>query len=444
MDKKTVYAIAVVAILVVAAVGAFFLMNNSGKDIGSPTEMDSAELKVYGNINGDRYLNDKDADLIQKLIDDGKTAVEYPLADANQDKVLDKGDVELVKKVAKGESATIWHINYHDMDADGDMDQVLVSTQFPITSCIISGSANVSLGLFTIGVVDEVKGAAYSSSSLDPALYGDSYLDTEKVEKVGTSATTIKIEDGKVGSSDIIAKEHVTALISDWNRSYIKNEADFEKIGIDVIRVSSASTDKEVMTHSTMLLGLLFQKVDRAESYLDLNLEILGYVSDAIEGKDAPLVVVSSSDGAISSGNSDYTRFAEVAGGKFALDKVDFGGSASIKVVDHPEIYTNEFNFIIHLRTAVNYSQSEDKIQENYEKYCDGFKDWKYAETGQYMVSGSIAASLRCAYIAVALHSDAIDMDKVNAYHQKMVDEFFNGLEFDIASMSFFVAPTTA
>ena len=75
------------------------------------------------------------------------------------------------------------------------------------------------------------------------------------------------------------------------------------------------------------------------------------------------------------------------------------------------------------------------------ENYNPGWKfaDWEHAETGQYMVSGSICPALRIAYTASVLHPECVDRDVVDDLHQRLVDEFFNGLEFDVSSMSFVV-----
>ena len=70
MDRKVIYAIVIVAILVVASAAVYVVYNRGGEDVGSPTEMEDAELKVYGNINGDRYLDESDSVLINQLIED--------------------------------------------------------------------------------------------------------------------------------------------------------------------------------------------------------------------------------------------------------------------------------------------------------------------------------------------------------------------------------------
>lgn len=305
---------------------------------------------------------------------------------------------------------------------------------------IITGSSNVAMALFSLGIVDQVKGASYSSTGLDSAIYGDTYLNTDKVVKLGTSSTTITFEDGQAGSSNVIAEEGVTALITDWNRTYITNESDFEAAGVDVVRIAAGSTDPDAMTHTYMLLGLLFQCTERAEAYLDLNLEILDYVESAIADAEPVAVIASSMTGYVSGADSDYTQACVLAGGYYAIEGVDFGGSSSIKIADHPEIYANyDFDYIIHIRTAMGYSQED--VESNYETYVAAFSDWEHADTGQYMVSGSLSIPLRIAYIATVLHPDLVDIDVINEYHQQIIDQFYNGLEFDIASMYFVFGP---
>ena len=438
MDKKVIYAIAVVAILVVASVGVYFIMSKDRGADDSPSSLDGAELKVFGNINGDRYLDANDADMIGDLIAQGATAEEYPLADANRDGVIDSKDVDVVTAVAEGRDTTIWHVNYHDVDGDSVMEEEIVSSHFPVRSVIISGST--AIHMFSLGIIDEVKGAAYADSTLDKTLYANSYLDTSKVVRIGTSVTEIPMEDGQMGAANVIAENNVTALITDWNQNYITNERDFENIGVDVVRISSNSVDPVDMTHSIMLLGLLFQKVDRAEAYLDLNLEILDYAVDSVAGQEKSRFIASTMNGRISSGNSDYSTILELAGGEFGLENVDFGSASTIKISEHPEVYMEDFDYILHMRTSLGYSQNMEQVAEEWDKYTAAFSEWEHAETGQYMVSNSVATPLKVAYAASALHSDCVDLDRVNELHQQLVDQFFNGIELDISEMMFVVS----
>lgn len=157
MDKKTLSAIIVVIILIVASVSAYTLINNKKGDETVST-FDEAELKVYGNVNGDRFLDADDAKIIENLVKDGKTAEDYPLADANQDGKLTSEDVDVVNAVVAGKSTTLYHISYTDADQNGVMDTKIVSTAFPIKSAIMTGSTNTAILMYCLGIVDQVKG----------------------------------------------------------------------------------------------------------------------------------------------------------------------------------------------------------------------------------------------------------------------------------------------
>lgn len=442
MDKKALYAIVVVAILVVASVGAYVVMKKD-KDDGKGTVLDDAELKVFGNVNGDRYIDSKDVNLLKDLVKDGKKAEDYPLADANQDGKLDQSDVDLIQNVIDGKSAKIYHVNYHDTNKDGVMDQEIVSTALPIKAAITTLSANTAMLLYCLGLTDEIVGATYSTSSIDTSLYSDTFLNTDKTVRLGTNSGSITFEDGKAGSSDVIKEKGVTAVISDWNRTYITNESDFEAAGIDVVRVAAAAIDKETMTHSALLLGLLFGCSDRAEKYLDLSLDVLNHVADKLKGTSSALAVASSMTGYLSSPGSDYTQLVEIAGGSNPLPSSIFGTSTSAKIADHPEVYNTEFNYIIHIRTALNYGQDTEQLKSNWETYTAAFSDWKYSDSGQYMISGAIPVALRIAYAAAAMHSDVITSSSIDDYHQKFVDQFYDDKDYKISEMTFLVTPGT-
>ena len=91
------------------------------------------------------------------------------------------------------------------------------------------------------------------------------------------------------------------------------------------------------------------------------------------------------------------------------------------------------------MRTTLGYSQDMEQVKSDWDNYTSAFSDWEHAKTGQYLVSNSIATPLKVAYAASVLHPECVDRDVVDDLHQRLVDEFFNGLEFDVSSMSFVV-----
>ncbi len=119
--------------------------------------LDQAILKVLGNANGDKVVDSSDAKLVQDLIAVGaKVSDANKMADANNDGAIDSKDVDVINKIIARQATPIWHINVHDVDSDGNPDKVLVETQFPISSVIMTGSQNSILLFWMLGITEEV------------------------------------------------------------------------------------------------------------------------------------------------------------------------------------------------------------------------------------------------------------------------------------------------
>ena len=440
MDKKMIYVAAVVVVLVAAV--AVVMTMNGGDDTESVSGMDDAELKVFGNANGDRWIDSKDVNLIKDYINDGEVVADRPLADANQDGVIDSKDVDVVNKIINGESTTIYHINYHDVDGDAIVDQYVASTQFPITSAITLGTGNNLMLFYCLGIYDEIKAATYASSA-DAGLYGDIYLNESKVVKLGTSILEIEFEGGKVGSSDVISKEGVTAVIGNHSTSCLPNEKDFENYGVDVVRIPASSADRNEFIHTVMLTGLLFQKVDNAEKYLNLSLEVLDYTLDKTKNASGAKAIVSTMSGYVSVGDSDYREYLSLINVDYPIDAEDLGVQKnSVKIVDYPNIYIDfEFDTIIHARSGLTYGQTPGSNAEFWETYTSKFSDWEHAETGQYVVSTSLPVALRVAYIAHTVYPDLIDLNVLEDYHQEFVDDIYINDNIDLSKIDFILTP---
>ena len=444
---KTVYVVFVVAILVVAAGAAVVVKNNSDDGhVNTPESLDNAVLKVYGNIDGDEDIDQDDVKTIEKLIHDKATAADYPMADANRDGTIDQKDVDIVKKIIDGESTEIWHVNYYDVDGNGTMDEELVKTKFPIKSAVMTGSTNSFLLMTMCGIVEEIKGASYSSA--DKALFGDTFLDTSKVTKLtGSSSTEMDYEAGASGASQLVVEKNVTALITDWNKTYISNYKDFEDAGVDVVRVAAASTDKKVCDHSILLLGLLFQKVERTKQLVALYDTVFDEIASKTSAKPVK-AIASSMTNYVSSESSDYFQVLKAAGASFGLDGYNFNGKNSIKASENKGIFdkdTYNFDYIIHIRTGVSYADYD--AAKIWKSYTDAFALWNDTEH-QYIISGTVPVPVRIALAASIINED-ISEDWANEIHQKFLDSFlqkynyethsFESYGFDLSKMSFLV-----
>ena len=146
LSKNAIIAIVAVIVVVGASASALVLLNNGNKEPAKAL-LSGADLKVLGNADGDGDIDDNDVNEINKIIEKSGTVEEYPLADANNDKVIDSKDVDFVKAILNHKSGDaqvpVWHVNFHDSNSDGAMNMEMVQTMYPLTSVIVTGSANV-------------------------------------------------------------------------------------------------------------------------------------------------------------------------------------------------------------------------------------------------------------------------------------------------------------
>jgi hypothetical protein len=420
----------------------------------------SAGLKVLGNVDGNNVIDSEDATLLENLVKyslNGGDISKIKMADVNNDDKVDNTDLETLDSIinwAEGdEKVKVWHVNYHDTiqnedskTGDGFMDEEFVSTMFPVKKIIMTGSANSFMLCYLLGVGAgtsaegaTIVGATYGDSN-DQAIFGDNYLDEDKVTKLGTTSTTIAFEDGKAGSAKLVLKDNVDAVLSDWNRTYLTNEVRYEKVNVDVIRVAAASMKEEVYTHSLSLLGFLFQKADRAQDVLDLYKECFDMLAD-YQAPAETKAVASSMDGYLSCNGSDYQDVAEAAGAKFGLEGYKFGTSTSVKTIENLNVWNTEeyhFDYIFHIRTAADYggTLTDAKVK----LYSDAFALWEYTQgERQYIISGAIPVPLRPLYAASVMNEN-LSKATVDAEHQKFVEAFFDGhKDIDLAKGMFLV-----
>lgn len=114
LNTKAVVAVLVVAVIVVAGIGYYALSNGGGggDDPSTGDGVTDCHLWVYGNVNGDDYIDQNDIDLLERIIAgeaeevlivayDGYSATgvsqKISLADANMDGVLDEKDVQYIR-----------------------------------------------------------------------------------------------------------------------------------------------------------------------------------------------------------------------------------------------------------------------------------------------------------------------------------------------------------
>lgn len=141
-------AVAVVAIVVIAGIGAAIALGgeDGGKSYGASLNQDS-RLTIFGNANGDDYLDQRDVDAVKAIIS-GEQEAEYfdcylsyggnpvkrSFADANTDGKIDQADVQLIQDMVDRKQ----HMQIKFYDVDG----VVSSCTYPLTTAAVGYKSN--------------------------------------------------------------------------------------------------------------------------------------------------------------------------------------------------------------------------------------------------------------------------------------------------------------
>ena len=98
MDKKTtmIAAIVVVVVIVIAAAAVVLTRNGGSSD---PNESIASQLQIMGNANDDYTIDAADMEIVDGIISGDVSFTDYPLADANNDGVVDESDKVLLQDI---------------------------------------------------------------------------------------------------------------------------------------------------------------------------------------------------------------------------------------------------------------------------------------------------------------------------------------------------------
>lgn len=166
-NKMALATIAAVAVIVLVAAAYVATSNDDGDDNGggstdstytryltknsgsATVKSVGTKLVVFGNANNDVYLDSKDVDFIQEIVD-GKSGWDSdanPLADTNADGAITQDDVSLLKLFLGGKNASMFYL-------DSYLDTQKI--KFPMTGKIAVGGTNDVDMLRIFGMTDRV------------------------------------------------------------------------------------------------------------------------------------------------------------------------------------------------------------------------------------------------------------------------------------------------
>lgn len=434
LDKAKVLVI-IIVLVAVSTVGAILYTSGSGnKDQGYDID---AALKVYGNANNDYIIDSDDLDLIKDIISGDASFGEHPLADANYDGAITQADVDLVQKIMNKENCTVYHIN---TCTAGDY---VASTKWPIKSALATGAANGLLFLTMAGVKDMIHGISYTSTSTpDPTLFPT----FSTMPSLSDSSTRMSIE----AATPVIRQYNVTALITDKTASTIDNEQEFEKLGVDVVRIAPAMVDANESASQLLLIGFLFGTETQAMQVAEWQSNLQKYIDSKLEGVTKVTAVTTNGNGKqgawISAGMSDYKDVLLAAGAIYGIaddTRPNNYGSGDYFAGGDTWLYNYDFEYLISLRTGGWYSGTVDATEKYDESMLYLTHTEAYENGKAYVVVGDGPIPIRIAYCAAVMYPEIFSIDWADSVNQEFFEKYY-GAQVDFTDLFFVISPDMA
>ena len=339
MEKKTLAIVIVIAVVIVVIAAAFVVMSgNNGGNTPSRSEATDVRLTVFGNANGDDYLNNDDVQYIQNIIDGKQSLVDSPKvqvltaygttkytarywADANCDGVVDSKDLSIVKNIVNKVKGT--EVKFFDVD------KMVGTCEFPLTTYAVGYKSNYEAEL----ILKNVANCTYIDNQVGN---GGSYapwfqMFLDQNPKCFGSRFTPDYET---------FKEDAPSYILSGTRAWFDQnmEETVAPLGIDVVRLpfwEDTTTVSGILT-----LGCLCNLDAAAQEYAKRADAVLDYIQDYVSGikkEDRPLIFAGYNGTSISTWHNGIQELIEAAGGRTPYDVGFTNGSIDgegVKVMD--------------------------------------------------------------------------------------------------------------
>ena len=430
MQSNKVVIIAAVAVIAVAAIGAFFLINNGGG--GDYENLEVTSLPVYGNANEDYTIDQKDLDLINKLID--TDVKEHPYADANGDGKITSEDAAIVEKLIKGDKTTVRFIDQYVYDTS---EIHIVELEYPLGNVITINPDMLQL-TFMFDGDEKVIGYIANQDS-----YKNTFLKAEKngfTRCLGTSARQIgqsEWEAIKDLDAELYQKGEGIGAILAYNDAALSDyKDDIEAAGIPVIYIRC--TDPVYSIDASMLIGFLLgpdyskKALNYANDSRKAIVDVTEKVAELTENERTKFIALCMWK-YISQHDSQYTKIGLQAGG-YDVANLEGNGSTPLNDVEAITIYNGKISYIMNCRTCD--SKVVDPISLWEDSRIDILK--KSSEfKNMFFLNMSMPTPCRVMYTAAMFYPEIISMNDAHRYFQTIVDKYLSYLNDTVADGDF-------
>ena len=263
MVSNKIVAISIVAVVIVAAVGAYILLSNDSDDGFNDV---TGRLQVFGNVNNDDFIDDDDIRALDSFINGTEWNQEtYPYADANRDGVLDSSDRDLIQKMIDGEECTVYYYN-----GAGE----IKTAAYPVNEVGLVGT-NVFAVPLVLNVVDRVV-ARSTTSSFDQVFHAE-LID---LPSIGAKSYELSAEE-------LSKYPQIDTILTYYTSTYDDAVETAERAGKNCIQLNTQTGSGTIQSY--LLVGFLMGVSERAS-------QVASFIDDALELVESRVATLSESD----------------------------------------------------------------------------------------------------------------------------------------------------
>lgn len=419
MNTKHVAIVAVIIIIVIAiAAVAVVMSGNDDDDKKDLPEFASGTGTIYGNADGNTYIDQTDIDLIQAIINGDRSFSDFPLADANNDGKVDADDIEIVKKFINGEKVTMKVLDTQDN---------VVDVVCPIDKVIILCGSNLAPLITVLGCTDKVIAAAYSTLN-DVRDYSISQgINNGTITKLTTKGTTADVDT----ISKLVKDTGVHTMFTEYSSMYDLDDEDHVKTyndwGIDVLELECRNPGQD--TRSLAVFGILLGCGDKAAQYTQFVDDIYEQIKEK-EGSafGTKTFMATASYGGFANKESGYVAMGELAGG---VNLSDWSKSSKSVPIGSTWIYEEKYNSAQYLVFGGTSYYGKGGFNTwtaaqvgNYSERYSNMDAWKNNQA--YILSTSMPVVCRVAAFAEILYPEIFESGWADSVHQSFIDTFYD------------------
>lgn len=407
-NTTTLIAVIVMAVIAVAAVGGYIVLKDDGQD---PDAVVHSSLPIMGNANSDDFIDQRDIDLIQEIIDGEKTLADYPYADANNDGIIDQKDIDVTRKLINGFKTQAFVVDQNDD---------IVEISYPLKNVVTINADMLSLVL-QIGAQDKVSAYVATPYPVSQKAADDAGALNFGKGRALDSTNYVKLIDLDVS---LVDEGGVGAILAMTDAAVSTYVADLNAAGIPVLRINCSEPIDSI--DASLTIGFLFgsEIATNARAYYDASYNVIDTINEKLKDvkeEDKVKCLSLCMWSYVSETESAYTITSQLAGGN-NISEIPGDGSSKLTSSDAITIY-DEAKYFLSYRTLdyVNddiidtWENSKNNILKSGQAYVDG---------NLVFVNAIIPVPCRIAYVAEILYPDLFESGFGDEILQSFVDDF--------------------